>query len=51
MSPNGHEVSPTVTDVESWISHTANPHVLVVAPDLSVGLTHEQLDRVEEWLG
>jgi hypothetical protein len=28
----------------------ANAHVLVVAPDLVTGLTHAELDRVEDWL-
>jgi hypothetical protein len=31
-----------------WLAEHA--HVLVVAPDLSVGLTHEQLDEIEAWL-
>ena len=35
-------------DTGEWLG--ANPHVLVVAPDLFTGLTHEQLDRVEAWL-
>ena len=35
-------------DTEKWLA--ANPHVLVVAPDLFRGLTHEQLDAVEAWL-
>ena len=35
-------------DVVEWLG--AHPHVLVVAPDLFVGLTHEQLDEVEAWL-
>ena len=35
-------------DVVEWLD--ANPHVLVVAPDLFSGLTHEELDRVEAWL-
>ncbi len=35
-------------DTGDWLA--ANSHVLVVAPDLRVGLTHEQLDRVDEWL-
>jgi Swiss Army Knife RNA repair-like protein len=28
----------------------ANPQVMVVAPDLATGLTHEQLDAIEAWL-
>jgi hypothetical protein len=35
-------------DVTEWLG--ANPHVLVVAPDLFIGLTHEQLDEIEAWL-
>jgi hypothetical protein len=35
-------------DTGDWLA--ANPHVLVVAPDLLAGLTHEQLDEVEAWL-
>jgi hypothetical protein len=35
-------------DTGEWLA--ANPHVLVVAPDLTVGLTHEQLDEIEAWL-
>jgi Swiss Army Knife RNA repair-like protein len=31
-----------------WLA--ANSHVLVVAPDLFVGLTHQQLDEIEAWL-
>jgi hypothetical protein len=36
-------------DTGDWLA--ANPHVLVVAPDLLAGLTHEQLDAIEAWLG
>jgi len=35
-------------DTGEWLA--ANPHVLVIAPDLFAGLTHEQLDQVEAWL-
>ena len=35
-------------DTGEWLA--ANAHVLVVAPDLTIGLTHEELDRVEAWL-
>jgi hypothetical protein len=31
-----------------WLA--ANPQVMVVAPDLATGLTHEQLDAIEAWL-
>ncbi|SFP89302.1 hypothetical protein SAMN05660464_0020 [Geodermatophilus dictyosporus] len=43
------DLAEQAADTGDWLA--ANPHVLVVAPDLYVGLTHEQLDRVEEWLG
>ncbi|MGY1714201.1 HAD domain-containing protein [Geodermatophilus sp. SYSU D01106] len=43
------DLAEQADDTGDWLA--ANPHVLVVAPDLYVGLTHEQLDRVEEWLG
>ena len=36
------------TDTGEWLA--ANPHVLVIAPDLFAGLTHEQLDEIEAWL-
>ncbi len=32
----------------AWLA--ANPQVLAVAPDLVVGLTHAELDAIEEWL-
>src|SRR5687768_8237068 len=32
-------------DVSEWLG--AHPHLLVVAPDLFVGLTHEHLDHIE----
>jgi hypothetical protein len=35
-------------DTSDWLA--ANGQVLVVAPDLSTGLTHAELDRVEAWL-
>jgi hypothetical protein len=35
-------------DTGEWLA--ANAHVLVVAPDLSTGLTHDELDEVEAWL-
>ncbi|SFO42577.1 hypothetical protein SAMN05660359_03369 [Geodermatophilus obscurus] len=43
------DLAAQADDTGNWLA--AHPHVLVVAPDLHVGLTHEQLDRVEEWLG
>lgn len=36
-------------DTQEWLA--ARSHVLVVAPDLATGLTHEHLDDVEAWLG
>ncbi len=35
-------------DTASWLA--GNPGVLVVAPELETGLTHDQLDDVEAWL-
>jgi hypothetical protein len=35
-------------DTGEWLA--ANAHVLVIAPDLFVGLTHEHLDAIEGWL-
>jgi hypothetical protein len=35
-------------DTGEWLA--ANAHVLVVAPDLFTGLTHDELDEVEAWL-
>lgn len=35
-------------DTSEWIA--ANGQVLVVAPDYSTGLTHAELDRIEDWL-
>ena len=42
------DLAEQADDTGDWLA--ANPHVLVVAPDLYVGLTHEQLDAVEAWL-
>ena len=42
------DLAEQADDVVEWLG--ANPHVLVVAPDLFVGLTHAELDRVEAWL-
>ena len=42
------DLAEQAEDTGEWLA--ANPHVLVIAPDLFVGLTHEQLDQVEEWL-
>jgi hypothetical protein len=35
-------------DVTEWLGE--HPNVLVVAPDLFVGLTHEHLDEIESWI-
>ena len=42
------DLADQADDVVEWLA--ANPHVLVVAPDLFTGLTHEHLDAVEAWL-
>ncbi len=42
------DLAEQADDTGEWLA--AHPHVLVVAPDLYVGLTHEQLDAVEAWL-
>jgi hypothetical protein len=42
------DLADQADDVVEWLG--AHPHVLVVAPDLFTGLTHEQLDRIEAWL-
>ncbi|SDC77384.1 hypothetical protein SAMN05660690_2493 [Geodermatophilus telluris] len=42
------DLAEQAEDTGDWLA--AHPHVLVVAPDLYVGLTHEQLDRIEAWL-
>ena len=42
------DLAVQAADTGDWLA--ANPHVLVIAPDLFVGLTHEQLDAIEAWL-
>jgi HAD domain in Swiss Army Knife RNA repair proteins len=42
------ELADQADDVVEWLG--AHPHVLVVAPNLFTGLTHEHLDEIEEWL-
>jgi hypothetical protein len=42
------DLAEQAADTGEWLA--ANPHVLVVAPDLFAGLTHEQLDAIEAWL-
>jgi hypothetical protein len=42
------DLAEQAADTGQWLA--ANPHVLVVAPDLFRGLTHAQLDEVEAWL-
>jgi hypothetical protein len=43
------DLAEQAADTGEWLA--AHPHVLVVAPSLSVGLTHAQLDEIEAWLG
>ncbi|MFW3171347.1 HAD domain-containing protein [Geodermatophilus sp. CPCC 206100] len=42
------DLARQAADTGEWLA--AHPHVLVVAPDLFTGLTHEQLDAIEAWL-
>jgi hypothetical protein len=42
------DLAVQAAETGEWLA--ANPHVLVVAPDLYTGLTHEQLDAIEAWL-
>jgi hypothetical protein len=42
------DLADQAVDVMEWLG--AHPHVLVVAPDLFTGLTHEQLDEIQAWL-
>ena len=42
------DLAEQAAETGEWLS--AHPHVLVVAPDLFRGLTHEQLDEIEAWL-
>jgi hypothetical protein len=42
------DLAEQAEDTSEWLA--ANAQVLVVAPDLVVGLTHAELDRVEAWL-
>ena len=42
------DLADPAEDTSTWLA--ANEHVLVVAPDFFVGLTHAELDRVEAWL-
>ena len=42
------DLAEQAADTGDWLA--ANPHVLVIAPELFVGLTHEQLDVIEAWL-
>jgi hypothetical protein len=42
------DLAEQAAETGEWLA--ANPHVLVVAPDLFAGLTHEQLDEIEAWL-
>jgi hypothetical protein len=42
------DLAEQAADTGEWLA--ANAHVLVVAPDLFAGLTHDQLDEIEAWL-
>ena len=42
------DLADQADDLVEWLD--ANPHVLVVAPDLFTGLTHHHLDEIEAWL-
>ena len=42
------DLDDQAAETVEWLA--AHPQVLVVAPDLFTGLTHEQLDAVEAWL-
>jgi hypothetical protein len=42
------DLAQQAADTGEWLA--ARPHVLVVAPDLFAGLTHEKLDEIEAWL-
>jgi HAD domain in Swiss Army Knife RNA repair proteins len=42
------DLADQAEDAGEWLA--ANPQVLVVAPALATGLTHDQLDTVEAWL-
>jgi hypothetical protein len=42
------DLAEQAADTGEWLA--ANPHVLVIAPDLFAGLTHAQLDELEAWL-
>lgn len=43
------DLADSADDTGEWLA--ANSQVLVVAPELATGVTHDQLDRVEAWLG
>jgi hypothetical protein len=42
------DLAEQAAETGEWLA--AHPHVLVVAPDLFTGLTHEQMDAIEAWL-
>jgi HAD domain in Swiss Army Knife RNA repair proteins len=42
------DLAVQAADTGEWLA--VRPHVLVIAPELSVGLTHAQLDEIEAWL-
>ena len=42
------DLAEQAAETGEWLA--AHAHVLVIAPDLYAGLTHEQLDEIEAWL-
>ena len=42
------DLAEQADDTGDWLA--AHSHVLVIAPDLLDGLTHDQLDAIEAWL-
>jgi hypothetical protein len=42
------DLAEQAAETGTWLA--ANPHVLVIAPDLFTGLTHDQLDAIDAWL-
>ncbi|MGY1637869.1 HAD domain-containing protein [Geodermatophilus sp. SYSU D00742] len=42
------DLAHQAADTAQWLAD--HPNVLVVAPELAVGLTHAQLDEIEAWL-
>ena len=48
VHPRTGDLAEQAAETGEWLA--ANLHVLVVAPDLFAGLTHEQLDGIQAWL-